>query len=63
MTALRTSRPLPVQSTQTPTGSGPCREYDEDCDDMTVAQIQACHANPGPSDDTCGYCVMKHRCT
>lgn len=39
-----------------------CRDYDEDCEDMTLEQINACHANPGANDDYCGACVMKRRC-
>lgn len=39
-----------------------CRDYDEDCEDMTLEEINACHANPGENDDHCGECVMKRRC-
>lgn len=39
----------------------PCRDYDHDCDDMTMEQMCACRASTHPLDDHTGYCVIQQR--
>lgn len=38
-----------------------CTDYDDDCDTMTLDQVQRCRCNPGPHDSR-GACVMLRNC-